>query len=88
MVQNRKIPVSGFGHNLPHIIHIVLDLKFFQIFRTHKLFDRHTLHDQTRHGKRIVRRTNNDALFILRLRQYLLRHLRTAADDQTARVML
>jgi len=73
-------------HDILDVVHIIVNVKRDELPSGHVLLDRHTLIDQTRHGKCVERRCDNHAVPLLRKLFDFFRHLETAADDDATRV--
>ena len=83
MVENRKIAIPAFRHNVPDAVDIIVGAKCYKVLRRHEVPDRHGKVNQSRHGKCIMRRLNNNAVLLFRKPLNRHRNLRALTYNQT-----
>ena len=80
---DRKIPVSFFGHGLPYVVHKFVCIKCRQIFAAHKISYRYALIDKASGGKGIMRRTYYRDTFFFGKALYQIRYFCPLTYDHT-----
>ena len=80
--------MSFFRHHFAHFIDIIVNIKRNKVFFFHKIFNWHTLIDQTCCRKGIVWRDNHDTISPVCHLKYLCGYLCATGHNHTACIFL